>query len=218
MKCKMTDILAEKKFVLSASLMKIAKEKSLTLPEFLLLIYFANEVDTEFNPFTISKVLSLQEEEVLEAFQSLLGKGLIGIDMAADYDGRQLEKINLNNLYLAIEDSFTEQTKAEEKQDIYKRFEEELGRTISPMEYEYIGGWLESGIAEDLILGALKEAVYNRASNYIRYIDKIIYDWNRKGYKTMEDVKNASMQKQVPKQNEEFLDYNWLEEDEDGND
>ena len=55
------------------------------------------------------------------------------------------------------------------------------------MEYELISAWISSGINEELILGALKEATYNGVSN-LRYIDKIIFEWGKKGFKTMEDV------------------------------
>jgi DNA replication protein DnaD len=48
---------------------------------------------------------------------------------------------------------------------------------------------LKSGMNEDLIIGALKEATYNGVSN-LRYIDKIIYEWGKKGFKNMNDVNN----------------------------
>ena len=36
-------------------------------------------------------------------------------------------------------------------------------RSLSPTEYEYINNWLEKGLTEDLIIGALKEAVLKAA-------------------------------------------------------
>ncbi len=41
------------------------------------------------------------------------------------------------------------------------------------MEYEIIGAWVEKGFKEQLILEALKEAVYNGVTS-LRYIDKIL--------------------------------------------
>ena len=75
------------------------------------------------------------------------------------------------------------------KEDVFKVFERELGRTMSSMELELINGWLVSGTTEEIILGALREAVYNGVNSF-RYIDKIIYEWERKGFKTMDDVNN----------------------------
>ena len=47
------------------------------------------------------------------------------------------------------------------------------------MEYEIINAWLLKGFSEELVLGALKEAVYNGVSS-LRYIDKILFEWQKK--------------------------------------
>ena len=61
------------------------------------------------------------------------------------------------------------------------------------------------------ILGALKEAVYNGVNN-LRYIEAILYEWNKKGYKTMKEV-NSRITK--PKEEtEKLFDYNWLDDNE----
>ena len=57
------------------------------------------------------------------------------------------------------------------------------------MEYEIINAWLEKSYSEEMIIGALKEAVYNGVNN-LRYIDKILYEWSKKGFKNMNDVSN----------------------------
>ena len=82
------------------------------------------------------------------------------------------------------------------------------------MEYEIISSWLENDYQEEIILLALKEAVYNGVTN-LRYIDKILFEWNKKGIKTKEDVekeKNNFKNKKIQKQ--ELFDYDWLNEDE----
>ena len=69
---------------------------------------------------------------------------------------------------------------------------------------------------EALIKGALKEAIYNGVRNF-RYIDKIIYEWQKKGFKSMDDVNKhlRNEDKPLPKEKEEELfDYNWLDDDE----
>ena len=90
---------------------------------------------------------------------------------------------------------------------------------MSSMELEIINGWLSSGSSEEIVLGALKEAVYNGVTNF-RYIDKIIYEWGKKGFKTMDDVnkhmKNRREEKykdkEVSKKEEAILDYDWLDD------
>ena len=84
------------------------------------------------------------------------------------------------------------------------------------MEYEIINAWLDNNTTEDIILGALKEATYNGVKSF-RYIDKIIYEWGKKGFKNMEDVKNYinnSYKQNTSKKDPELFDYDWL----DGND
>ena len=79
------------------------------------------------------------------------------------------------------------------------------------MEYEFINAWIESGMSEELIKEALKEATLNGVSN-LRYIDKIIYEWTKKGYKTVSDVENNRMKKDKEEKKNYFFEYNWLDE------
>ena len=71
---------------------------------------------------------------------------------------------------------------------------------------------MEKGFSEELILEALKEAEYNGVLN-LRYIDKILYEWNRKGFKTVEDVnKRFNELENTPIFESSVLDYDWLHE------
>ena len=56
---------------------------------------------------------------------------------------------------------------------------------------------------EETIKEALKEAVLNNVRNF-KYIDKILYDWSKKGIKNR--IKEENKQ--------ELFDYNWLDENE----
>lgn len=107
------------------------------------------------------------------------------------------------------------------EQDVFKRFEEELGRPLTPMECETIAAWLdEDQLDPQIILLALKEAVVaNKRS--MRYIDKILLDWQRNGLTSIQAVQEhifSFRQKQVTKLNKvepdqalQFPLYNWLE-------
>lgn len=66
------------------------------------------------------------------------------------------------------------------------------------MEYETINRWISSGVKEELIVEALREAVINNVRN-LRYIDKIIYEWTKKTMRPKEE-------------SEELFDYDWLED------
>ena len=78
---------------------------------------------------------------------------------------------------------------------------------------EIINGWLEIGTSEEMIRGALKEASYNGVKT-LRYMDQIIYEWNKKGFKTMEEVNNHLKTKDNDKKEEDLFDYNWLDDEE----
>ena len=80
------------------------------------------------------------------------------------------------------------------------------------MEYEISSSWLKDN-GEELILLALKEAVYNNVSS-MRYIDRIINNWNKKGIKTKEDVEKSRKEfKKGQKENIELFDYDWLNDE-----
>ena len=82
------------------------------------------------------------------------------------------------------------------------------------MEYEIVKAWIDSGYSFEIIKEAVKEATFNGVSN-LRYIDKILYEWNKKGIKTIEDVeKNRTKRQEEKKEKVEVFEYNWLEDDE----
>lgn len=221
MKESLKKVLRSKKFVVSDFLIKIAYEKKLSLNEFLVLIYLENNFSDNFEIELISSSLGISVNDAMEAFNSLTLKGLVSLDSVKGADRRFNEVVNLNNVYDYALEELDNEAKKEQKEDIFKVFERELGRTISSMELELINGWLVSGTSEEMILGALREAVYNGVSNF-RYIDKIIYEWEKKGFKTMEDVnnhlKNRYQGKDKPqmkanlKKEQDILDYDWLDE------
>ena len=61
------EFFTEKRFTLSSHLIEVALKNNLSLIEFLLLMYFEDTDDKTLNVAKISKVLSLKEEQVLQA-------------------------------------------------------------------------------------------------------------------------------------------------------
>ncbi len=209
-----TKILKEHHLVVPTYMVLIVKKFSLGFEDFLLLTYFWNYKEETFDVNLITKVLNLQENEILNSFNTLMSKKLIQIETLKDGNGKRVEVVNLDLFYQEVETLLEDEKNVEEESDVYSHFEEEFGRPISSMEYEIIHAWLEKGFSEELILGALKEAVYNGVNN-LRYIDKILYEWQRKGYKTMKEVQKDNFSRNskndAPK---ELFDYNWLEDNE----
>lgn len=206
------DLLTEKHFNVSVHLMEEVLKQNCSLEEFILLIYFEDAIDKSFNVSLIEKATKMSESTILTVFNNLMSKKLITILSNKDIEGKRSEEVSLRPLYESILETKETLIKEETKIDIYASFETEFGRAISSMEYEIIGAWIEKGFKEELILGALKEAVYNGVTS-LRYIDKILYEWQKKGYKCMNDIKNNFLVKEE-KNAPELFDYNWLDDNE----
>lgn len=204
------------KFVVDFYLIKSAKELNLSLTEFLVLMYFQNSVDKYFDINNVASSLGLSEQEILTSFNSLISKKILTLETKKDLSKKMTEVVSLDNLYKLIASDIAKTKKEESTESIYQKFEKEFGRAISSMEYEIISAWIEKGYSEELITCALKEAVYNGVNN-LRYIDKILFEWNRKGIKSSNDVvkhlSNHKNEKNNNKSDKELFDYNWLEDD-----
>ena len=200
-----------KDYVLRKELFPLIWEYKLNLEEVLLLIYFMNEDVPTLDVEQINKITMISVNKILDSFTSLTNKGLISIDVIKENSGVK-EVVNLDPIYKCMIDGLMKNNKKVVNNNIFEKFEKEFSRTLSPMEYEIINDWLDKNISEELILGALKEATYNGVNN-LRYIDKIIYEWNKKGFKNMEDVNNHLRNRNTSdKSVKEISDYNWLDE------
>ncbi len=219
MKEQLYKVLTSKRIVVSDYLIKVALSNNLSLTEFLVLAYFDNSFSNTFEVELISTTLGIDVSSAMEAFNTLMIKGLVNLETVKDVENRLNEVVRLDGVYASIIECTESETKEEVKEDIFKVFERELGRTMSSMELELINGWLISGTPEEMVLGALREAVYNGVTNF-RYIDKIIYEWERKGFKTMDDVNNhikvrreeKSKDKVISKKEQDIAEFDWLSE------
>ena len=191
----MNDIKKEflkKDFIINTNMVKTISNLDITIKEFMLLLYFIN-INNSLDLKNIKDKIGLNDEDILNTYSSLLTKKLISVSLVKT-NGLSSEVINLDMFY----DKLIMNTKTEEvSTDIYSKFESEFGRVLSPIEYETINRWLSSGVKEDLILSALKEAVVSGACN-LRYIDKIIYSWTKKG------------KSEEKEDYQELFDYDWL--------
>lgn len=169
--------------------------------------------DTLIDYDKISSVLNVPKQDVLLEITNLCDKGLTEIKVVKNKNGIMEEHLYIDNLYNKIAlNMIGEEDKKES--NIYETFEQEFGRTLSSMEYEIISSWLESNYQEEVIIEALKEAVYNGANN-LRYIDRILYEWNKKGIKSINDVrKDKEKFNKAKREPVEIPDYNWLEDHE----
>lgn len=201
-----------KKLVAETIFIKEALKLNLSLNEFLLLLYFDNSYDSIFDIALLSKTLNMSEEQILQAYGSLMAKKLIKVVAIKDGYGKVIEKVSLDNFYNEIKTEYKTKEEEVKKEDIYTIFEKEFGRTLSSMDYEIINAWIDNGFSEELVIAALKEAVYNGVPN-LRYIDKVLYEWNRKGIKKPTDIKKQLESiPEAPVYEASIMDFDWLNE------
>ena len=214
----------------TSKLIQLMKMGSINIPMYLIRNYKELGIDAEsvlFLAYLINKDLTvdytkiegdmnIDRKTVLGYINNLQESGLLNIKVEKNESGLMEEIFSLEPLYVKLSLSIIseEEENFDTGSNIYKLFEEEFGRTLSPMEYEIITGWLNSKYNEEVIIEALKEAVYNGA-NSLRYIDKILFEWNKKGIKSKGDIaKDKESYAKQKKEKIEIPDYNWLEEDE----
>lgn len=203
---KVIDMLKDNPFYIPSILLKNYRNLNINDSELIILIYLINS-DKTFNPKKISTDLNFELNETMSLIASLTDKGIIKIDVI---NKKVREEIfNLDELYnkLAFLIINGKETKSS---NIFDVFEKEFGRTLSPMDYEIISDW-QKDFDDNLILLALKEAVFNNVNN-LRYIDKIIRDWSKKGIKTEQDVINDRKKFESKKSSKKLFDYDWLNE------
>ncbi|MGN1000675.1 MAG: DnaD domain-containing protein [Bacilli bacterium] len=218
-KDKMVDLLSQKNIVIPMYIYRLFPRLNIDLDVFIFLMYLYNCGDKIiFNPQKISEDFGIDLEKVLYYIDKLSSSKLIGFEIIKNDKNISEEYISLSYFYdkislLLIEEA-NDSSDEQRSKNIFELIEKEFGRVLSPMEYEIIKAWNESNISDELIEEALREAVFNGVTN-LRYIDKILYEWQKRGIKNKNDVeKNRQRTKKDNAEKMEIFEYNWLEDDE----
>ncbi|MBR1377410.1 MAG: DnaD domain protein [Bacilli bacterium] len=209
---KVLNIIENKNMVIPRILMFNYKELNITDSELILLIYLINS--DGYNPKEISENLKIELINLLDMINELNEKGIINISMETK-NNKKVEVISLKPLYEKL--TFLVVNEEEEKDNtIFSIIENEFARSLSPLEYDLINLWKDTGYSDELIKEALKEAIYNNAPN-LKYIDRILENWRKKGIKTKDDVikdnKKFKERKQIRKETSD-ADWDWLNDEE----
>ncbi|KAF1301187.1 DnaD domain-containing protein [Enterococcus sp. JM9B] len=204
----------------------------MTNEEFLfwLQLYRHHQMGNDFPDLSIvADDLQMKQPEILLLLNQLVKKQFLTIETITDVYGKKNDRYNFELIFDKLEQLMTQQlqqTVNQEKEDkvttLYRTFEEEFGRTLSPIQYQRIGQWLEEDhYSPELILLALKEAVLNQKYNF-NYIDSILLSWEKNQINTKEQVdaerkrrKRQQMQKEptATKQLPKVSLHNWLDGD-----
>lgn len=208
------DLIKSRNIVIPIYLYNFIRSMKLELDEFVALIYLYNQGEKViFNPNKIASELGFSLQEVMLIIGKLTELKLISLDVSKNDKGIMEEYISLTLLIEKLSlDIIGKLNANDEDTDVFSLIEKEFGRTLSPIEYEIVKAWRDNNFTEEIIIEALKEATFNGVNN-LRYIDKILYEWSKKGIKTKKDVdKNRVNFKEKKKEKVEVFEYNWLEE------
>lgn len=205
---KITEVAKQRDLVVPRLLFFNYKKINLTEQELIFVIYLINS-SLCFDLKRIVKELNISSKDVLKIINTLTEKDLMEIKVEKN-SKLCSEKICLDKLYNKLTFLLINKENKKAETNLFSVFEEEFGRTISPMEYEIINAWKEVGFTDELIVAALKEATYNGVSN-LRYIDKILHEWKKKGINSSKDVlKDKQNFNKKNFKNVELIDYDWL--------
>ncbi len=212
---KIINILKEKPIIIPRILFLKYKDLGLTNDEFILLMFMLDIGDKiEYNPEFIATSLKINKFKVMELINNLFEKKIINIVVEKNKHGKTGEYISMELLYdkifkeLLIEDEPVKEINS----DVFTIFEQELGRVITPLEYEMIKKWIEE-YKYEIIIEALKEAVYNGTTNF-RYIDSILSNWKKNGIKNKEElISYKNKYRKSKKEKVDYFEYNWLEDE-----
>ena len=218
---KLVDILKKRSFNVPLYLFQIKDKIKLEMDEFIFLIYLTNLGDKilfDINKF--SSDLNITVPELLVYIDTLTEKNYISVDVIKNDKNIMEEYINLDLFYEKVTNillnDINDNDNKEEEESIYDFIQKEFARPITPIESEYVDAWLEAGNSEELVKEAVKEAILNGAPNF-RYIDKVLYEWQKKNIKNIEDVENNRKnfkKNQEKKEKLDLFEYDWFEDDE----
>lgn len=213
------ELLRDKMFFIPSSVFRNMGKLGITGDEVLVLIFIINMGPRVlYDPEMISKGTGINRIRVLEVINGLISKGILAIVVKKNGSSKKMEEFISTDLFyekmrgVLLGGTNRANGKREEQTDLFSMFEKEFGRTLSSMEYEIIRGWVSDDMPSDLVREALREATYNGVSN-LRYIEKIILDWKKRGYKSVKDIERARERYKKKNGNGDVFDYNWLDDE-----
>ena len=209
---KVISILKDKPVVIPRILLNNYKKLNISDSELIVIMVLLSFGDKiTYNPEEFAKEINGDKHQVMNVINNLIHKNIISLEIER-VNKKANEYLSLDLLYEKLFNLIIDKGKEKEIDiSIFDTFEKELGRTLSPMEYGQIQEWITSGNSEEMITCALREAVLNGVSN-LRYIDSILNDWKKKGYKNKNDVLKDREMYRNKKNKVSIYDTDWLNE------
>lgn len=185
-------------------------------------------------PTQLSEPLTIDEKACTKVLRKLIQMDILAIEQLENEENQLSEAYSLEPLWnkmiepekkndeIDTRETNEKESKQEQIGSIFKMFEQEFGRPISPFEIEMINSWLDlDDMNPSLIQAALRESVLMGKLNF-KYIDRILREWKHKGVHTIEKAKEVSQSfrkkptvvSNTDKKRDTSFYYNWLEGEE----
>lgn len=165
--------------------------------------------------------MSLKSNEIDEIIVSLMQKNYLSYSQEKD-----ILVTSMKNTYEKIinfveeeitNSSLIEKSKIEEDamSRVLKMLEEEMKRSLTPLEIEYVATWFKDGVNENMITSALNECLLKSSKVSIKQIDRIIIknlshnDRVKEGATTVNTINKKDIQKTL-----DIASYDWVNDDE----
>ncbi len=170
-----------------------------TLVIILHLLSIASDGEERLSVNKLFDVMTEKENVIENKLHELVATGFISLEMKVNASGKKMETFSLAPLYekffmilmgdnvnLSKTSIFSKETV--NRGDLFKNFEEEFSRTLSPIEIEMIADWIDvERYPLELIKAALKESVYYGKLNF-KYISSILFNWKKNNIRTLNEL------------------------------
>lgn len=215
---KIIDIVKGRNIIIPMYIYRIFPSLGISSDEFLFLMFLNSKGQNYiFDVKELSEEFFTDIKTIMKYISVLQDKKLLELKVVKNENNIMDEYICLDLFYEKVSLSLVENInkKTENTTTIFNILEQELGKQLTPIEFEIVKAWKESNYSDEIIKEAIREAVLNNVPN-LRYIDKILYEWAKKGIKTKEDVeRNRKQYKEKDKnkiQKLDLFDYDWMDE------
>ena len=191
----------------------------------LAVLLMINHLRSQKNAFITPDLLSLKMNISIQELDAMLVSFLDRKFIVYDLDNNQNIKLSLKPLRKKLYEEFqanlardletlNDEHKSEALKNIYQVFENELGRSLSPVEISLIGDWVDAGWSDELIISALREAL-TKGRKTLKSVDKILLQWQARddieksgGYTGISETWNKDIDKTI-----EIAKAKWIEDD-----
>ncbi|HHT66823.1 MAG TPA: DnaD domain protein [Erysipelotrichaceae bacterium] len=155
----------------------------------LVIIMMIDHLLSQGNPFITADLLSLKMSLDVKKIDSLIADLLTqGYLEYTTVNGKTVTTLKplKEKLYSEFQISISKENTVNKNEkinrelnNIFKSFQDELGRTLSPLEISRIREWVTLGYSDEVIIDALKEAL-SKGKKSLRSVDKVLLSWAKR--------------------------------------